>query len=133
MHRGSCLCGAITYEISGEIGNGYFCHCKRCRKANGAPFASNARIAPDQFKLVTGQQFLKTYLHAATGLARKFCAECGSPIVSERTEPAMMAVRLGTLDTSLTKGPLGHIFVNSKAEWYTITDDLPQWAERPTT
>lgn len=132
MHSGSCLCGAVTYEISGEIGDGYFCHCKRCRKANGSAFAANARIAPNQFKLVTGHESLKSYYHQASGLARKFCAECGSPIVSERTEPAMMAVRLGTLDTPLSKGPIGHIFVNSKAEWETIAGDLPQFAERPT-
>ena len=131
MHRGSCLCGAITYEITGEIGDGYFCHCQRCRKANGSLFASNARIRPEQFKLLTGQASLKSYYHEG-GLTRKFCGDCGSPIVSERTQPAMMAVRLGTLDTPLAKGPIGHIFVKYKAEWETITDDLPQWAERPT-
>lgn len=132
MHRGSCLCGAVTYQISGEIGDGYFCHCKRCRKASGSAFASNSRISPDQFRVLSGHDSLKTYYHPASGLGRKFCAECGSPIVSERTEPAMMAVRLGTLDTPLEKRPIGHIFVSSKAEWDEITDDLPQFAERPT-
>src|SRR5688572_17003707 len=111
MHHGSCLCGTVTYEISGELGISYFCHCKRCRKANGSAFAANARIAPAQFRLLTGEESLKTYYHQASGLARKFCAECGSPVVSERTEPAVLAVRLGTLDTPLNKGPNGHIFV----------------------
>lgn len=133
MHRGSCLCGAVTYQIEGELGDGYFCHCKRCRKASGSAFASNARIATHQFKLLTGEDVLKTYYHQASGLARKFCSECGSPIVSERTEPKMMAIRLGTLDTPLSKRPVGHIFVNSKAEWDEISDELPQFAERPTT
>lgn len=132
MHRGSCLCGVVTYEINGEIGNGYFCHCKRCRKASGSAFASNARILPDQFRVVTGHDSLKSYYHQASGLIRKFCAECGSPIISERTEPAIMAVRLGTLDTPINKKPIAHIFVNSKAEWDEITDNLPQFAERPT-
>ena len=131
MHHGSCLCGAITYEISGDIGDGYFCHCLRCRKANGSLFATNARIAPGQFRLITGQASIKNYYHEASGLTRKFCSECGSPIVSERTQPAMLAVRLGTLDTPLHNGPIAHIFVDSKAEWETITDDLPQYAERP--
>ena len=133
MHRGSCLCGTITYEIVGEIGSGFFCHCKRCRKASGSAYASNARISPDQFKVLTGQASLKSFYHQATGLTRKFCAECGSPIVSERTEPAILVVRLGTLDTPLDKSPIvGHIFVDSKAEWDEITDDLPQFSERPT-
>jgi hypothetical protein len=132
MHQGSCLCGTVTYEISGELGISYFCHCKRCRKANGSAFAANARIAPSQFRLLTGQDSLKTYYHQASGLARKFCAECGSPVVSERTEPAVMAVRLGTLDTPLSKGPNGHIFVSAKAEWDVIADNLPQFPEWPT-
>jgi hypothetical protein len=131
MHRGSCLCGMVTYEIKGELGDGYFCHCKRCRKASGSAFATNARISPDQFRVLTGQESLKSYYHKASGLTRKFCAECGSPIVSERTETAIMGVRLGTLDTPINKRPIAHIFVNSMAEWDEITDNLPQFAERP--
>lgn len=131
MHKGSCLCGTITYEISGEIGDGYFCHCKRCRKAGGSLFAANARIKPEQFNVITGLASLKSYHHPGTGLTRKFCAQCGSAIVSERMEPALLAVRLGTLDTPLDKTPIAHIFVDSKAEWETIADTLPQYAERP--
>jgi hypothetical protein len=130
MHRGSCLCGTVTYEIDGEIGNGYFCHCKRCRKASGSAYAANALISPHQFRILTGQASLKAYHHQESGLTRRFCAECGSPIVSERTEPARMSVRLGTLDTPLSKKPIAHIFVGSKAEWDDIAGDLPQFAER---
>ncbi|MCP5425290.1 MAG: GFA family protein [Gammaproteobacteria bacterium] len=133
MYRGSCLCGVVTYEIDGELGDGYFCHCSRCRKASGSAYAANARLLPNQFRVLTGQESLKSYYHPASGLTRKFCAECGSPIVSERSEPPMLAVRLGTLDTPLHDSPIrGHIFVGSKAEWDEITDDLPQFAERPT-
>lgn len=52
-------------------------------------------------------------------------------VVSERTNPAVLAVRLGSLDTPLAQGPKAHIFVDSKAQWDPITDDLPQFAERP--
>ena len=131
MHKGSCLCGAVTYEIKGDIGDAYFCHCKRCRKASGSAFASNARISPGQFTLLTGQESLKSFYHEGSGLTRKFCAECGSPIVGERTEAGMMTVRLGSLDTPLARRPVGHIFTGSKAEWDEITDDLPQFTERP--
>jgi hypothetical protein len=132
MHRGSCLCGAVSYEIEGDLGDGYYCHCSRCRKASGSAFAANAKILPAQFKLISGYEALKTYFHEATGLKRKFCSNCGSPIVSERTSPPVMAVRLGTIDTPLLKGPIGHIFVGSKPEWSQITDELPCYPERPT-
>ena len=58
MHRGSCLCGAVTYEVSGDFGDGYFCHCQRCRKATGSAYASNAKIRPEQFRLLSGQGVL---------------------------------------------------------------------------
>lgn len=131
MHRGSCLCGAVSYEITGELGDAYFCHCQRCRKASGSAYASNARIRPEQFKIVSGADLLKSYFSEQSGLSRKFCGNCGSPLVSERTNPAVLAVRLGTLDTPLAKRPKAHIFVASKAQWDEIADDLPQFAERP--
>lgn len=132
MYRGSCLCGAVTFQVEGELVDAYFCHCERCRKASGSAFASNAKIVPEQFTLLTGQDVLKSYFNPASGLTRKFCGVCGSPIISERTEPRMLTVRLGTLDTPVGKRPRGHIFVASKADWDVITDDLPQYAERPT-
>jgi hypothetical protein len=132
MLKGSCLCGTVTYAIEGELGNGYFCHCQRCRKAGGSVFAANARIAKEQFKLLTGQDSFKRYDSQATGLTRFFCGDCGSPIASERSDPPLMAIRLGTLDTPLPQSPIaGHIFVGSKAEWLEIHDDLPQYAARP--
>lgn len=132
MHRGRCLCGAVTYEVSGDFGDGYFCHCQRCRKATGSAYASNAKIRPEQFRLLSGQGVLKGFFHAETGLTRKFCGNCGSPIVSERSEPHVMVVRLGTLDTPFDFKPVGHIFVSSKASWDHIHDDLPQHDERTT-
>ena len=132
MLTGSCLCGKVNYGVEGELGQGYFCHCQRCRKASGSMFATNARIGVDQFKVLSGAEVIKAFFHAPTGLTRKFCGECGSPLVSERTNPPMLVLRLGTLDTPLESVPVsGHIFVNSKAQWLEIHDDLPQFAERP--
>ncbi|HWK55565.1 MAG TPA: GFA family protein [Hyphomicrobiales bacterium] len=131
-HQGSCLCGAVTYEITGDLGEGYYCHCMRCQKASGSAFATNARIAPEQFHLTGGADVLKSYVNEGTGLVRKFCGNCGSPIVSERSTPAILAVRLGTLDTPLRRRPVGHIFVESQAEWDVMTDDLPRFMQRPT-
>lgn len=133
MYLGSCLCGAVRYEVTGELGDAFYCHCQRCRKSSGSVLASNVRIAPQQFRVLAGQDSLKSYFNPASGVTRKFCAECGSQILSERADPPVLALRLGTLDTPLEKSPVvAHIFVGSKAEWHEITDDLPQFAERPT-
>lgn len=131
MHKGSCLCGTVHYEIHGEFGPGYFCHCGRCRKASGSAFGANAMIASRDFSVTAGEASFQ-FFKAETGLKRYFCGECGSPIMSVRdSAPEVMRIRLGTLDTPIAKPPIAHIFAASKAEWDVIHDDLPQYAERP--
>jgi hypothetical protein len=130
MHSGSCLCGAVRYEIRGDIGAGFYCHCSRCRKASGSAFASNAVVAADDFVVTAGRDALKTFV-ADTGLHRSFCTNCGSPIISRREGVPQVRVRLGTLDTPLGAGPQAHIYVDAKADWWEIRDELPQYAEAP--
>lgn len=130
-YTGSCLCGGIRYEIHGEIGEIIECHCQRCRKANGTAFATNAPIQKADFKIVQGEHLLKKYKSTAT-TDRCFCAECASPIISIKAEtPDTYRLRIGTLDTPLEQKPTMHIYAASKAEWDTISDDLPQFDERP--
>ena len=131
LYTGSCLCGGIRYEIQGEIGEVLYCHCKRCRKANGTAFATNAPIQKADFKIVQGEQLLKKYQSSET-TQRCFCGECASPIISIKTDtPDTYRLRIGTLDTPLNHTPTHHIFCISKAEWETIGDALPQYDERP--
>ncbi len=130
-YTGSCLCGGICYEIHGEIGEIIQCHCQRCRKANGTAFATNAPIQKADFKIVQGEHLLKKYKSTAT-TDRCFCAECASPIISIKAEtPDTYRLRIGTLDTPLEQKPTMHIYAASRAEWDTISDDLPQFDERP--
>lgn len=131
MHNGSCLCGAVKYEVRGDLGQGVYCHCSRCRKASGSAFASNAIVAAKDFVVVKGEDSLKKFSTPA-GVHRLFCANCGSPIVSSRDSlPDVVRLRLGTLDTPVPAAPSAHIFVASKAAWWEIRDRLPQHAERP--
>jgi len=132
MYKGSCLCGAVKYEVRGELGPAvYYCHCTRCRKSNGSAFASNAAVTANDFVIVQGQESLKSF-STAEGVHRMFCSHCGSPIVSRRDGlPDVVRIRLGTLDTPLRSGPRAHIFVASRADWFEIHDQLPQYPERP--
>lgn len=131
MHTGSCLCGAVKYEVRGEFQSAVYCHCSRCRKAGGSAFASNAVLAAKDFVVVQGKESLKTF-STPGGVHRQFCGNCGSPIVSRRENvPEVVRLRLGSLDTPLASGPQAHIYVGSKAKWFEILDKLPQHAERP--
>lgn len=131
MHAGSCLCGKVRYEVRGNFGQGFYCHCSRCRKASGSAFAANVLAAAADFVVVSGKESLKDF-GTAEGVHRFFCGNCGSPIISRRDSlPDVVRVRMGTLDTPLAQGPGSHIFVGSKAAWHEIHDGLPQHADRP--
>ncbi|MGD8380238.1 MAG: GFA family protein [Gammaproteobacteria bacterium] len=131
MLKGSCLCGAVKYEIHGDLRKVLMCHCRNCRKASGAAFATNAVVDPSDLKITQGEDRIAEY-ESTPGVLRRFCPNCGSPLYSRRpANPTFIAVRMGTLDTPVDIRPSGHIFVGSKAEWDVIHDDLPQFEELP--
>ena len=131
MLKGSCLCNAVQYAIDGELGPIVMCHCQRCRKANGAAYATNAPVQSAEFRLLHGADSVAEY-QSSRGVSRASCRRCGSPLYSRRpATPEVLRLRIGTLDTPIADKPTAHIFVASKAEWDEIHDDLPQYAERP--
>lgn len=130
MHTGSCLCGAVRFEIDGDLPAIQICHCGACRKAQGTPFATNLPIAEADFRFASGQETLRAY-ESSPGKERVFCAACGSPIFSRAAAiPGVLRIRAGTLDAPVAARPATHAFVGSKADWWEITDALPQYVER---
>ena len=131
MLRGSCLCGGVRYEISGPLSYPLNCHCSMCRKAHGAAFRSRARVKADDFRWTQGAELL-TYYESSPGNHRGFCRVCGSPLLSRfDNDPSSYGLPLGALDDDPGIKPGFHVFVASKAPWYDIADELPQFAELP--
>jgi hypothetical protein len=130
MYQGSCLCGAIRYEVRGDLGPIVHCHCSQCRKASGTAFATNAPIAAADLVLLEGEELLATY-ESSSGKYRCFCSRCGSPIFSKRRDrPDVLRLRIGSLDTPIASRATCHIYAASKAEWFDIGDGLPAHDER---
>jgi len=119
---GSCLCGAIRYAISTPATELRACHCTHCQKTSGAGGSVNLPIAADAFKITQGAP--KRYAAKADSgrtLYRFFCADCGSPIYSQReSNPAMVTLRAGTLDNAGDMKITAHIWTKSKRPWSYI-------------
>ncbi|MFZ5891912.1 MAG: GFA family protein [Myxococcota bacterium] len=131
MHQGSCLCGNVRYELSGELGDFGYCHCKSCRKASGSGHGANAPIERKDFHLQGGADTLREF-ESSPGKFRVFCSRCGSPIYAYlASSPDVLRIRLGSLDTPFTKQPRAHTFVSDKAAWEPIGDSIPQFPEWP--
>jgi hypothetical protein len=131
--RGSCLCGAMRYEITGPLHAPLHCHCATCRKAQGSAFRTRAGVRREDFRWLSGKHLLAQY-QSSPGTLRGFCRVCGSPLVNAWTgAPDMWGLALGTLDDDPGIRPGMHVFVGAKAPWYEITDELPQHDEFPPT
>ena len=129
--RGSCLCGRIRYAIEGPLGPALHCHCSMCRKAQGGAFRSRAAVARDAFRWLAGEELLTRY-ESSPGTFRCFCSVCGSPLASFfDSDPHVIGLPLGPLDDDPGVRPALHVHVASKAPWYEIADDLPQFATVP--
>lgn len=130
MISGSCLCGAVRYEITGALGVPTHCHCSQCRKAHGAAFGTYARVRWTDFVVVSGEKEIASY-NSSHDIRRTFCRQCGSTLQFIReSRPESFSLALGTVDSDLRLPPAYHIFVGSKATWYEIADGLPQHEER---
>ncbi len=127
MYTGGCLCGPVRYEIRGAIRNIVYCHCSRCRKAQGSASATNGIVAANDFRIIEGESVLAGY-ESTPGQTRNFCRTCGSPILSRSmARPEQVRVRMGTVDSDITERPMAHIFSSSEAAWEEIVDDLPKY------
>ncbi|HEX7341066.1 MAG TPA: GFA family protein [Rhodanobacteraceae bacterium] len=127
MHSGSCLCGSITYTLDGEPGTLTFCHCTRCQKANGTAFLAAAEIDRATFHLDDPSNYLKAF-ESSPNVFRHFCGNCGSPLFSRRPgPPEILRLRVGTLDTTLTKPLDAQIYYANKAPWYHPDDTSPRF------
>lgn len=127
MLAGKCLCGAVHYAVADEFIYAANCHCSNCRRVTGAAFKPFAGIERQKLSLTRGEDNLLIYGDETNHDLH--CRQCGSLLYSVVREGTFVHVTMGTLVDEPTIRPTQHIFVGSKAKWFTITDGLPQYEE----
>ena len=115
----------MRYEVADPFAYALNCHCSNCRRTTGAAFKPFAGIARDNSASPDGGDDLMIYGDAAGHDAH--CRRCGSLLYSLVRDGAFVHVAMGTLIDVPSIRPTAHIFVGSKAPWFAITDDLPQY------
>ena len=130
MIRGSCLCGGVQFELAQATGPFELCHCTLCRKASGSAFVAGLWARSEDFKLLRGQELITSYeapiRQAPPPYCTSFCARCGSPLPDMASQSPWLEIPAGLLDDDPKLRPDKHIFVEVKAPWFVIADDLPQ-------
>lgn len=129
---GSCLCGHIKYEYSGELGPSSYCHCSDCRKETGSAFIVVTRLSKDGFRITTANATKSFSKVADSGnqISRHFCPNCGSPVFSKPTKhPGYIWLRSGTLEDPSIVKPTHQIWTDSKVAWSEIPNDIESFAQ----
>jgi hypothetical protein len=128
---GSCLCGAVTYTVTGEERRFFHCHCQRCRKASGTGHASNLFVK-GELRWNSGEDQVTTYrLPDAEHFSNTFCRTCGSRVPRFVESFGVAFIPAGSLDDEPELQPQARVFVGSRAAWSCDGRDLPVFEEYP--
>ena len=123
------LLARCVYEFEAVA---FQCHCTRCRKARGSAHGANLFCKLEDFHWTRGEGKVVDFaLPGARFYGVAFCRQCGASVPRLSVGRGIAVIPASGLDTDPGLTPTAHIFVESKAPWFEITDDLPQYAEGP--
>ena len=126
IHQGSCLCGAVTFKVTGQLGSGEVCHCHQCRQWTGHVLASTS-VSRDVL-LIEGDENLK-WFHSSSKVRRGFCQQCGSSLFFDPTDQVKhnwISIALGAFNSETGVKIEQHIFTAEKGSYYEINDGAKQ-------
>ena len=125
--QGSCYCQAIQFEFQLPVREVFHCHCNTCRRLSGADYTTWVVIPVEKFRLLSGVDKMAEF-DINENSSKYFCSKCGiSVYVKDSRYPGVYGVLRGTIDCQELPKPTSHCFVDHKASWVTIKDDLPQF------
>ena len=123
MQTGRCLCGAVTWELSGDLITTAICHCDHCQRQSGGAFSVN--LVADDSQLTINGDLSDLRGRGELGddvyVRRRFCPSCGSPIVSELAKTdGVVAVKAGTLDDKSAVLPKVEVWCVDRQPWVSL-------------
>jgi hypothetical protein len=124
MHKGSCLCGAVKFDLTGELPAPTACHCHQCRKHSGH-YEASVDVQRTNLQIFGSQNV--TWFHTpGKNVQRGFCSTCGSSLFWDPIGRDWTSIAMGAFDTPTNTKLARHIFVADKGDYYEIADGLPQ-------
>jgi hypothetical protein len=125
---GSCMCGAVRFQVSAPFTTAGYCHCSRCRHRTGVPWALSGMIPAEGLDILEGADSIRTW-SPPEGFPKSFCGVCGGHVwAGDPGAGGIVAIRLGALDGDPGIRPSWHQWVDSAPAWEPLPDDgLPRY------
>lgn len=131
LMTGSCLCGAIHFEIDGEFDSFYLCHCSYCRKGTGSSNAANLFSSTAVLTWLSGKEQVREFILPGTRHCRAFCSQCGSALPLIQESDKLLLVPAGSIENDIPIRPTAHIYMASRANWDNELELVQRFAELP--
>lgn len=129
MFKGSCCCRAVRFEITEKPKMLGACHCSRCRKVGGTPFALVQRA---HFRLLDGREEIAVYRpEPGFKYARSFCRRCGTSLGEMLAEAETFPIPVDCFDDDLGMEIRFHEHVATRPAWFVIPDGVKQFEGDP--
>ncbi|CAM3917728.1 GFA family protein [Roseateles saccharophilus] len=122
-----CYCSAVSLQADAPPTSVVHCHCGQCRRLSGAAFTT--WVSFPRAALATGSHEALSAFRATPNVRRHFCRICGCHVFSEDARlPTILGVPAGALgDGSPELRPSAHYFVDHRAAWHALGDELPRF------
>ncbi len=127
MPTGSCLCGAVRFDVAGDLPPPSVCHCSQCRKQSGHTWSSTD--VPSADVTIRGADAVR-WFRSSPGAQRGFCGTCGSFLFWRGDDSDEISIAMGALESPTGTHLAFHIYVADKGDYYDIGDGLPQYPGR---
>ncbi len=130
MARGECNCGAIQFEVTGDLPGVFICHCSICRRATGSNGIAVVLVANEQFRWLGGEEHIATWKKPGADWQGWFCSFCGSTLPGMNDQTRMFIPVATITEGGELLQVAHHIRVGSKANWDEIGDVGTQHVEQ---
>jgi hypothetical protein len=129
---GGCLCGKVRYSANVEPAFVGVCHCTDCQKFTGSAFSVVVAMPKDALSVQGNVNTFSKPGDSGQPIQRRFCPECGSPVVEEAAAmPGMVMIGAGTLDDPSWVKPAMQIFCDSAQPWVELGGGLQSFPKMP--
>jgi hypothetical protein len=126
-HVGSCFCGSVELEASGQPEAMGYCHCRSCRSWSGGPVNAFSLWKPGSVRITAGVRHVATFCKTELS-ERKYCSTCGGHLMTNHPPLGLVDVFAATLPT-LRFAPAVH--VNYAETVLPMKDGLPKLRDFP--
>lgn len=134
---GRCFCGSVAFEFDAPITDIEICHCSRCQRASGSPFAAEFRVRAEKFRWLRGQELISFFdapiLREPPAYRRSFCRTCGAAVPAVFPGNPVVTIPTGLVEGDLPARAASQIWVSEKASWLNLGElaELPEHPRDP--